>query len=357
VISRSARFLPAALAAVSIPCSASLAGCAGGAGTSGGLPAGPSALARAQSGFAGPAKKKATQTLYVANRGGGAILGYPSNANGDTAPTVTITGSNTLLTNPVALAVDATGTIYAANDSDHQVEIFPPGSNGNVTPAVLGGSNVPLTAVEGVAVDAKGQIYVSDYRGDQVLVFAAGSTGNTAPIRTISGPNTGLTEPIGMDFDDRGDLYVANYNSSGVAIVEFSPTANGDAAPVGTLGIAGGGGKTTLYEAFNVKIGKNNEIIVGNEATNAVDIFKKGAVGNVKPSTVITGSLTGFSTPTTVGLDAKGYIYVTNISFSGSSSTSEVLVFSPSAKNNVAPVRTLTGSSTQLNDAFFPSAF
>jgi sugar lactone lactonase YvrE len=356
VISRSALSLPAALAAVSILCSGSLAGCAGGAGTSAGLPAGPSALARAQSGFAGPAGEKNSQTLYVADRNSAAILGYPSTANGNTAPTVTIAGSNTLITNPVALAVDKSGTIYAANDSDHQIEIFPAGSNGNVAPQVLGGSNVPLTAVEGVAVDAKGKIYVSDYRGNQVLVFAAGSTGNTAPIRTISGPNTGLTEPIGMDFDSHGNLYVANFNSSGVAIVEFSPTANGDAAPIGTLGIAGGGGESTLYEAFNVKIGKKNEIIVGNQATNAVDIFEKAA-GNVAPSVVIAGSATGITGLATVGIDAKHYIYVTNIVFSGSGSTSEVLVFSPSAKNNVAPVRTLTGTSTQLNDAFYPSFF
>jgi sugar lactone lactonase YvrE len=339
---------PALAAVAALTLSGAFAGCSGSNTAGSNLPTlGSSQALRA---VAASAKKKVNQTLFVADRGDAAILGWPSTTTGNVAPTVNISGSNTGLTNPVGFTVDGQGNLYAVNDSDHQIEIFPAGSNGNVTPQILGGSNVPISGSEGVAVDSSGQIYFSDYENPKILVFAAGSTGNATPIRTIAGSNTGLTEPVGMAFDSQNHLYVANYSGSGVAIVEFDANANGNVAPIGTIGEANGGGKTTLYEAFNMAINDKDEIVVANESTGAIDIFKS-ANGNHKPSKVIQGSNTGITDPTSIGIDAKGYMYVTNFAGSGA----EILVFSPSAKGNVAPVRVISGSSTTITDSFYPS--
>ena len=325
-----------------------LAGCAGAGGsTQAGL---PQASTPAGTRLAG-APKKPIQTMYVANRESAQILGFPSNATGNVGPTVVISGYDTKITNPVALALDAAGNIYAANDSDHQILIFPAGSNGDVVPQVLGGYNVPLTATEGIAIDASGQIYVSDFRADQILVFAPGSSGDVPPIRTISGPDTGLTDPVGMAFDSHGNLYVTNYNDYGATLVEFAPNANGDATPIGTLGIAGGGGKSTLFGAFNVVINKHDAIIVGNKNANAIDVFKKGAKGNVKPNQVIAGGETSIVHLESVGVDAQGYLYATNIDNYGNYS---VLAFKPGAHGNVGPTRVLAGGATSLDNAFYP---
>jgi hypothetical protein len=335
---------------------AALAGCSSSATPGNGLPAGNAELDHTRY-VAGPAAQKTVQTLYLANRDSPAILGFPANSEGNTKPSISISGSNTLLEEPDALAVDAHGNIYTANDGGQEIYIFPAGSNGNVTPKVLGGSNVPLTATEGIAIDRNGEIYVSDYGANQILIFAAGASGNTAPIRTISGANTGVDEPLGMAFDSANDLYVSNgyYGSrDNPPIVEFSPTANGDVKPIGTLGIPGGGGKATLDGQFSIAVNAKDDIIVGNTHTGAVDIFKHGARGNVKPDAIITGSNTGFDDITSLGIDAKGFIYVTN--YAGTSPDA-VLVFSPSAKGNAAPVRVLSGTKTTFSEPLCPSFF
>ena len=323
-----------------------LSGCSGARDTAANLPAAASGLGAMRS-VAQP-DKKPVEIMYLADRTDAAILGWPSNATGNVAPAIEISGANTQITNPVALTTDAQGNIYTLNDSGRDVLIFPAGSNGNVTPAVLGGSNIPLQASEGVAVDASGQIYVSDFTGLQILVFAKGATGNTPPIRTISGPNTGLTRPIGMAFDAQGNLYVANYNG-GAPIVEFSPTANGNAAPIGTIS----GSKTTLFGAFNLAITARGGIVVENAATGAIDIFKNGAQGNVKPNVVISGSATGLASVGSVGLDSAGYIYAAT--HSSGSSAAAVRVFKPSASGNAAPIQTLVGTNTLLENPFYPS--
>ena len=72
------------------------------------------------------------------------------------------------------------------------------GSNGNVPPvAAIGGSNTGLGDTVAVAVDATGTIYALSYKGD-ISVFAAGSNGNVAPIRTIGGSRTKLNSPEGI---------------------------------------------------------------------------------------------------------------------------------------------------------------
>jgi hypothetical protein len=330
---------------------AGLAGCSAGhdASTTG-LPA--TSGSQSTTSRALPNKKKPVLTMYVANRDSGAILGFPTKNGGNIVPSVTITGSNTMLGNPVALAADSAGNLYCANDSGNEVLIFAAGSNGNATPQVLGGSNVPLTATEGIAIDASGQIYVSDFRAPAVLVFAAGATGNTAPIRTIAGPDTGLTQPTGMAFDSKGNLYVANYSGAGAPVVEFAPNANGDAEPIGSIGMANGGGKSGLYSAFSVSLNSSDDIIVPNDSIPGISIFKKGAKGNVKPNAVISGSSTGITDLTSVGLDAKGLIYATNFSGSGND---QVLVFSAKAKGNVAPLHVFGGALTGLGDPFYPT--
>src|SRR5262249_32520946 len=75
-----------------------------------------------------------TQTMYLANSYTNAILGFPTNADGNVTPTVKIAGNKTLLNQPWALAVDhASGKIFSANEGpDARILIFPKGADGNV---------------------------------------------------------------------------------------------------------------------------------------------------------------------------------------------------------------------------------
>jgi hypothetical protein len=85
--------------------------------------------------------------IYVANDGSigvgfDSVTIYAAGSNGNVAPTATISGPLTQLKQPSGVAVDSIGNIYVANDVSadgkhlDSITVYPPGSNGNVAPAV-----------------------------------------------------------------------------------------------------------------------------------------------------------------------------------------------------------------------------
>lgn len=208
-----------------------------------------------------------------------------------------------------------------------------------------------MAHTDGIALDASGNIFVSnDGEGDgpdKILVFAAGSTGNTAPMRTISGSKTGLSEPVGMSFDAAGDLFVVNETSSTEPIAEFAPGAKGNVAPIATIG----GSKTMIVDPFSVSIDSNGRIIAPSDGDEVL-IFSKGSSGNVAPATIVSGSNTELGGVTSAGVDPSDEIFVAE---DWASSGKAVYVFASTASGNIAPIRSLVGTKTQLDDPYYPS--
>jgi hypothetical protein len=96
-----------------------------------------------------------------------------------------------------ALAVDASGNIYAADDAT--IVVYGRGAAGNATPSrVISGPNTTLQFVLAIAVDGAGNVYVCDGLTDAVDVFAPGQNGNVAPARRIAGAATGLNLPVAL---------------------------------------------------------------------------------------------------------------------------------------------------------------
>ena len=186
------------------------------------------------------------------------------------------------------------------------------------------------------------RLYVADYDANAIFVFAAGVSGNVAPIRTIAGAATELSEPSGVTFDSAGDLYVAN----GGSVLKFSKNANGNVAPLATLS----GSNTGIGYIISVSFDPTGRLIVAEDA--AVSIFAKGASGNTAPVAIISGAKTGLATVTTAGVDATGKIYATVIH---NFKKSYVRVFANTANGDVAPLRTLAGPNTHVDDTFFPT--
>ncbi|MGC1379800.1 MAG: hypothetical protein WA814_02110 [Candidatus Baltobacteraceae bacterium] len=291
-------------------------------------------------------------TMYVVSFPDDAILGFPASADGNVTPSVKIAGSNTQINGASVLAVDpASGKIYTANEyPDARVLIFPKGANGNVAPKVLGGSNVPIRNAGGMAVDSSGRLYVSDYTNKAVYVFAAGATGNVAPIRTIGGSNTEMVEPSGLSFDSSSHLYVTNVRDSAAPIEEFAANADGNVAPIATIG----GSHVKIGGLYNVSLDPQNRIVCayGGE----LKVFAAGAHGNVAPIAVIKGSATQLVDATTVGTSSNSTIYATNL-IDIAHGKASIVEFASGANGNVAPVRVIAGSHTDVFDTWFPSFF
>jgi sugar lactone lactonase YvrE len=139
-------------------------------------------------------------------------LVYAAGADGDVAPAQIISGSNTGLSSPSGVAVDASGNIYVSNWEANTVTVYTPGANGNVAPiATIGPQGSGMAAPAGIALDGAGNIYVSNYEGvatparpppagswGWVDVYPAGSNGNVPPSQVIYGARTGIGFPGGI---------------------------------------------------------------------------------------------------------------------------------------------------------------
>lgn len=223
--------------------------------------------------------------IYAINYDTSDITEYPVDANGDVSPVATIVGSKTRLVNPLGIALDAAGNIYASNAPYTkrpfpQFAVFAPAANGDATPirrisARRHGDAVPF----GIAVDSAGYLYEADTNALAVKVFAPGAHGDVAPVRIIAGNRTGIADPYSVTVDAAGHAFVPD-------------------------------GSDVILE------------------------FAAGATGNVAPIAAIRGPHAHLNGPENLALDASGNIYVSSL-------TDNVLVFAAGANGDVAPMRTI----------------
>jgi sugar lactone lactonase YvrE len=182
------------------------------------------------------------------------------------------------LNSPAAVAVDAAGNVYIADNGNGRVVKVPVGGGTQTT--ISSGLNHP----SGVAVDGAGDVYIADSANDRVLELPAGSGAQT----TVG---TGLTSAVGIAVDGAGNLYIADGSSNRVVVV-----------PVG------GGAQTTVGS------GLSNPLAVAVDAVGNVYIAD---TGNVRVVMVPVGSGTqttvasGLTDPTGVAVDAAGDVYIT----------------------------------------------
>jgi sugar lactone lactonase YvrE len=293
---------------------------------------------------ASPSASPAAPNLYIAEIATPALTVTASTANGNVAPSRTIAGSNTAISQDYGVAVDASGNSYVSDLRNPVITVYGPTANGNVAPIrTITGSNTGLSAPLGLAIDASGELLVANFSSQTVEVFAGGANGNATPVRTIAGSNTGLTQPYGITLDASGKLYVVNNGSQfgGTdSVTVYAAGASGNVAPLQTIsgsntGMTGG----AVFDAVD----SSGHIYVASTHANAVTVYAAGATGNVAPIAKITGASSTLSTPTGIAVDAAGTIYVDN------DGTNSITVFAPGANGNVAPIRTIAGGSTGIN--------
>lgn len=231
--------------------------------------------------------------LFVLNYDN-AVTVYPANSSGNATPKATVSIDRNGKSVPTGIAVDANGNLYVTSRAGVKcdetglfckkiggpnVAVYPAGSHGHANAsAVISGPNTQLESPSAIAVDHSGNIYVTDegpakcsrgcclnFGPGSVSVYAPGSIADAAPIATIKGKKTGLWFPYGIALDSKGNIYVLNDGSpifyggcfgivayqAGAPISIFAPGSNGDVAPIGGIG----GSYTGLYDAGGIAIG------------------------------------------------------------------------------------------------------
>ncbi|HEY6326626.1 MAG TPA: NHL repeat-containing protein [Candidatus Cybelea sp.] len=293
--------------------------------------------------------------IYVTNQPnnrhdpGSYALAFGSNANGNVAPVQTIRGSKTGLGQPEGIAVDAGGNIYITNQSlPPSVTVFAPGANGNAAPfRTIVGPRTGLKLPTGIALDAAGNIFVADFGNGSsgpgsVEVYAAGSNGNVAPLRTIQGDRGALTFPIGIAVDSNRNIYVASAGQFG-GVTVYAPGAHGDAKPLREIR----GDRTQMNNPVGITLDAKGVTYVANGSGNQLNVYAAGANGNVAPIRAIAGPHTKLRLPVGIALDAAGNIYVSD-SPQWCCPRSFVRVYAAGANGDVAPLRSIGGSNTEV---------
>jgi len=241
-----------------------------------------------------------------------AITEYPAGSNGDVIPNATLNidqGGNSF---PIGMAVGSGGALYIANQgglicnrrschlaSPDNVAVYGAGSDGSAKPiAVISGRDTKLASPSAIAVDQSGDIYVTNegplkckcapgscscfYASPgTITVYPHGSNGDVKPIATISGTNTGIGSPLGITLDSSGNICVLNdrsvlgfgqvgdkqqpkppkgfvdrtvrveYGPKVDPILIFAAGSHGDVAPISALG----GPFTGLYDPRAIAVG------------------------------------------------------------------------------------------------------
>ncbi len=227
------------------------------------------------------------RNIYVLNLSN-AITEYPAGSSGDVTPTATLNIPSSGSNSPTGIAVGAHGKLYVVSPgtvkcgqrschqvSTGQVAVYPPGSDGDAKPsAVIAGPSTHLASPQAVALDASGNIYVANdgpvkcTRGcgcfptgaGSITVYPPGSNGDVMPIKTIAGATTGIAFPYRITLDSSGNIYLLNATGFGFVcigaggvprhgipkagtikihqgpILIFAAGSNGDTAPIGMIG-------------------------------------------------------------------------------------------------------------------------
>ena len=312
--------------------------------------------------------------------------GFP---NPNVAPLNEIAGSATKLFGLTGLTVDpGQQQLIATNAVSSSITIYPTSSTNNAKPIrTVSGPDTRLNGPAAVAFYSSGQAGGS---GDQYIVvnrdnnsietYNATSADNAVPARTIWGLYAGLSEPTGiaLNLDPIGDgdpnkdeILIAN--SGNDSITSYSRVGNGDTFPTVTLQ----GSLTQLDHPCRIEIDKSNhEVFVTNRNSNTITVYdlfdldgsrkildSTGAVLtsphiNIPPLLTIMSSA-GFDEPCGIVIDNNNSeIIVANggndtVSFFdlGSVPTPEDLSLNPAtAPLILTPKRSISGINTGLHE-------
>jgi len=215
------------------------------------------------------------------------------------------TGTSASFNDPYALAVDASGTIYVADEGNNLIrKVSPAGvvttlaGSGNAAFANGVGKSASFSMPLGIAVDASGNVYVSDAGNAQIRKIT--------PAGVVTTFFSRVNAPIGIAVDASGNVYVGN----AYGIIE-------KITPSGVRSVI----STSFDHPYGLAVDAAGNIYVCDGNTNLIRRITPGgsvylvAGGGSTPiqsqiNNPTMGAYATFGGPGGVAIDANGIIYV-----------------------------------------------
>jgi sugar lactone lactonase YvrE len=243
--------------------------------------------------------------------------------------------ASTELNFPTGLAVDASGNLFIADQSNARIRKVSAagivttvagsgtfGFSGDNGPAVSASLNGP----QGIAVDASGNLYIADTGNSRVRMVSTSGT-----IITVAGNGTAafsgdggsaisasLCFPFGVAVDTTGNLYIADTNNRRIRKV----SANGIITTVAGGGTNGPGdsGPATSASLFpkGVAVNAAGDLLIADTGNSLIrKVTSGGAIATVAGNWIASFSGDGgpatsasLCTPFAVAIDASGNIFI-----------------------------------------------
>lgn len=238
-------------------------------------------------------------------------------------------GTAASFNNPDAVATDATGNIYVAENLSHIIrKITPSGvvttfaGSGSIGSADATGTAASFNFPIGVATDASGNVYVADRDNNKIRKITAGGV-----VTTLAGSGSmGSTDatgtaasfnfPQGVTTDKLGNVYVADFGND--KIRKISPggvvtTLAGSGAQGST---DGSGSSASFHGPVGVACDASGNVYVADNVNHKIrKITPMGVVTTLAGtgsagSTDTIGTSASFRFPMNVATDVSGNVYV-----------------------------------------------
>ncbi len=296
----------------------------------------------------------------------GSLTGAAGDSNNDT-------GTDALFDAPDGVAVDSSGNVYVAEYGNNDirkisplgaVSLFAGSSSATAGHGDGTGSGASFWNPTGVAVDSSGNVYVADESNNEIRMITSGGVVSTLAGSTTAGRGDGtgtaasFNAPNGIAIDSAGNLWVTDSGNN--EIRKITMPGAGVSTPYGSLtGVAGTANGTGNSAKFNAPYAivadssgnlyvadrGNNEIRAINTSTTAVTLLAGSASGTAGHANNATGTSATFDLPSGITIDSSGNLYVAD------TNNFEIRMIAPTAPNAVTTYAGVQGTASEVNGA------
>ncbi len=238
----------------------------------------------------------ANNQLYVANVGNNTVTVYNISAANVAANTITQVIADTIssgIARPLGIAVDSSGMVYVANNSQNSISIFQPAGGGGFSQVgsalMFDGESNAFLAPGALFFDARDDVLlvgIGPGSGpNEVLTYTPPLTASSRPLFALSNSNcsTGPSGPTGFAYHPLGQaqVFISNYYNSSVqvyGIIDLIGRGNGGACPLPEFSSLNGVSPLSqIAQPEGVAVDGFGNVFVANSSSNTVTAYTPGS--------------------------------------------------------------------------------